>query len=166
MGPARRGARIVSKAGLPVFSRSCTRRGGFQILRRLFSEGADTIPHLTHSGCQVAALRITFSLPLSWTADVGNRVDQTDWVENGLGLWPYRFRHGGSRNREPDAPKVDRKRTLELEPRGNCLKVSSPFCESLRIKHLVLLRNKLPSDQDLPVIIFSFVGPFRQLNLL
>ncbi len=39
--------------------------------------------------------------------DVGNRVDQADWAENGLGLWPYRFRHGGSRNREPDSAHLN-----------------------------------------------------------
>ena len=40
-------SRIGSKPDVPVFSRCHARQGGFQILKRPFSERTNTIPHLT-----------------------------------------------------------------------------------------------------------------------
>ena len=40
--------RSESQAGIPVLSPRHARQGGFQILKRLFSDKANTIPHLTH----------------------------------------------------------------------------------------------------------------------
>ena len=47
--------RSASIAGVAVFSRSDARHGGFQILKRLFSGNAGTMPHLKHNGPAAAA---------------------------------------------------------------------------------------------------------------
>ena len=45
-------ARRTSGADVPVFERSHVRHGGFQILKRLFSEKANTIQQLNQTGCR------------------------------------------------------------------------------------------------------------------
>jgi len=55
-----------------VFSRCHVRQGSFQILKRLFSDKADTIPHLTPSRISGAVLSRALPCQLPGYADVAN----------------------------------------------------------------------------------------------